>query len=431
MSDRDHDLLATSVAALDLDRLETPFYVYASDLLAGRAARLVACFDGLFTPSYAIKSNPNLEVLRIVMSQLNHIDASSAFEVERALAIGLAPEQISWSGPGKREAELRRLAGRGINIVVESLDEVEMLASVCAAQGVRQDVLLRINPDHVPKGFGASMSGKPSQFGIDEPQLPDAIRAIEAQDALRLTGFHAYTGSMCLSPEPIAENVANLCAIFARAADLASNPPEKLIFGAGFGISLHEGQEPLDIDRVRELVAPHIDALAGNPRLAGAERLLEIGRWISGPSGALVARVLSAKTSRGLPIAVCDAGFNNHLAACGMMGSVFQKNYPFRVLRHQGDDAPVDQMLAGPLCTSIDQLARKIALPLLAKGDVLAVLMSGAYGLTASPTRFISHPEPAEYVLENGQLRDVSESALNHPGSIGAARRESRHDASA
>jgi diaminopimelate decarboxylase len=101
-----------------------------------------------------------------------------------------------------------------------------------------------------------------------------------------------------------------------------------------------------------------------------------------------------------------------------MMGSVFQKNYPFEVLQHQGDPAPVEQMLAGPLCTSIDQLSRKITLPLLAKGDVLAVLMSGAYGLTASPTRFISHPEPAEYMIEDGNLRDISESALNLPGTI-------------
>lgn len=184
----------------------------------------------------------------------------------------------------------------------------------------------------------------------------------------------------------------------------------------------YDGQKSLDIEAVRDLVAPVIAQLAADPDLGGAKRLLELGRWISGPAGALVTSVLSAKISRGLPIAVCDAGFNNHLAACGMMGSVFQKNYPFRVIRcDRGRDDPVEQMLAGPLCTSIDQLSRKIVLPPLARGDVLAVLMSGAYGLTASPTRFISHPEPAEYALEaDGSLRDISESRLNMPGSLAA-----------
>lgn len=408
----------SKLSALDLNKIETPFYIYDSEELSQRATQVKTTFEGLLAPSYAIKSNPNLQVLRSVMSQLDHIDASSAMEVERALAIGLDPSQITWSGPGKRDRELRDYAGLGLTIVVESSDEIEMLDTICAEKGIQQDVLLRINPDHVPKGFGASMSGKPSQFGVDEPEVPAVIADIDARASLRLTGFHAYTGSMCLAPEPIAENIENLCAIFSRAAECANTPPEKLIFGAGFGIPLHDGQVPLDIEQVRALIAPHIEALAQDPRLGAATRLLELGRWISGPSGALVTRVLSAKVSRGLPIAVCDAGFNNHLAACGMMGSVFQKNYPFEVLQHQGDPAPVEQMLAGPLCTSIDQLSRKITLPLLAKGDVLAVLMSGAYGLTASPTRFISHPEPAEFMIEDGTLRDISESALNHPGTI-------------
>lgn len=410
--------MISRLAELDISAHPTPFYVYDMELLADRAEMLAKLFDDLVKPSYAIKSNPNLAVMRQVMTRLEHIDASSAMEVERALSIGLDPIQITWSGPGKRVSELERLSGRGISIVLEAEDEIEMLAKICAARDCQQDVLLRINPDHVPKGFGASMSGKPSQFGVDEPQAPQAIARIMAAPSLRLVGFHAYTGSMCLSPEPIAENIANLCAIFRRAAEVAGIKPKKLIFGAGFGIPLHDGQEPLNITQVRDLMAPHFVALAKDPLLGGAERLLEIGRWVSGPAGALVTSVLSAKISRGLPIVVCDAGFNNHLAACGMMGGVFQKNYPFAVLRHHGCPEPVEQMLAGPLCTSIDQLSRKIALPLLARGDILAVLMSGAYGLTASPTRFISHPEPREYALESGLLRDISESGLNHPGSL-------------
>ncbi len=404
---------------LDFDRIGTPCYIYDFTALDCRIDRLSQLFEGMFQPSYAVKSNPNLALLQRIAGQVPFIDASSAHEVERALSVGVAPERITWSGPGKRHRDLSAIAGRGVTIVVEAEDEIDQLAAICAGFDAPQPVILRINPDHVPRGFGASMSGKPSQFGIDQPRANHAIDRIMAASGLRLIGFHAYTGSMCLSPEPIAENIANLATIFRAATLHAGIRPEKLIFGAGFGVPYHAGQEPLDVGAVQALTAPVIRDLAADPLLSGAHRLLELGRWITAPCGALVTSVLSAKQSRGLRIAVCDAGFNNHLAACGMMGAVFQKNYPIVVLRRTGaDHAPVEHMLAGPLCTTIDQLARKIDLPPLSRGDVLAVMMSGAYGLTASPTRFISHPEPAEYALENGALHDISESRLNWPGSL-------------
>lgn len=413
------ELPISDLQKLDFDTVETPCYIYDFAALDRRIERLSRLFDGLFRPSYAVKSNPNLALLRRIAAQVPFIDASSAHEVERALSVGVAPERITWSGPGKRNRDLTAIAGRGVTIVVEAEDEIDQLTAICAGFAAPQPVILRINPDHVPRGFGASMSGKPSQFGIDQPNANDAIDRIMAAPGLRLIGFHAYTGSMCLSPEPIAENIANLVTMFRAATLHAGIRPEKLIFGAGFGVPYHAGQEPLDVEAVRTLVAPVISQLAEDPVLSGAHRLLELGRWITAPCGALVTSVLSAKESRGLRIAVCDAGFNNHLAACGMMGAVFQKNYPIVPLRRAADDGdPVAHMLAGPLCTTIDQLARKIDLPPLSRGDVLAVMMSGAYGLTASPTRFISHPEPAEYALENGALRDISESRLNWPGSL-------------
>lgn len=411
--------LVTSPLVPELARLETPFYVYDFDVLDARATWLKTVFGDLLSPSYAIKSNPNLAVIRRIANTFDQVDASSAHEVERALSCGLKPEQITWSGPGKRQSELTALAGQGVTIVIESEDEIELLADICRDLSKQQPVLLRINPDHVPKGFGASMSGKPSQFGIDQSKVPQAIARIQARSELRLTGFHAYTGSMCLSPEPIAQNIQNLCEIFRQAVTEAGIIPEKLIFGAGFGIPLHDGQETLDIEQVRDQIAPHLRLVADDPVLGQAERVLELGRWVTGPSGALITTVLSAKTSRDLRIAVCDAGFNNHLAACGMMGSVFHKNYPFAVLgRSDSGDEPVDHMLAGPLCTTIDQLSRKISLAPLVRGDMLAVLMSGAYGLTASPTRFISHPEPGEYAMSKGELTDITESRLNNLGSL-------------
>src|SRR6185437_15285837 len=114
---------------------------------------------------------------------------------------------------------------------------------------------------------------------------------------------------------------------------------------------------------------------------------LEMGRWLVGPSGWLLTSVIAEKNSRRVHFRLCDAGFNNHLAACGMMGTVIRRNWRLHNLSNpQGP--PHAYTLAGPLCTSIDLLASDLTLPELRVGDVVAVENSGAYGLGASPTRF-------------------------------------------
>ena len=133
------------------------------------------------------------------------------------------------------------------------------------------------------------------------------------------------------------------------------------------------------------------------------------GIWLGQP---VLTRVVNVKESRGTRIAVCDAGFNNHLAACGMMGAVIRRNWPISKVTGSADQELVEHTLAGPLCTSIDTLGTKVLLPRLQRGDVLAIGSSGAYGLSASPTRFISHPEPREWLVDAtqpGGLVDVTE----------------------
>ncbi len=148
-----------------------------------------------------------------------------------------------------------------------------------------------------------------------------------------------------------------------------------------------------------------------SPRFAGTECLLEIGRYLTGPHGYLLTQVVAAKHSRGTDIRMCDAGFNNHLSACGMMGTVIRRNWRIANLR-PGKREAGNYLLVGPLCASFDQLAAQLELPETDVGDYLAIEASGAYGLTASPTRFISHPEPREYLVQDGDpppLQDVSE----------------------
>lgn len=402
------DLLAAAAA------LGTPLYVYDLDAVRARLARLREAFGSQFGVSFAIKSNPNLALLRGLAPLVDTFDVSAFAEVERAIAAGCEAERITFCGPGKRAEEVRRAVRLGIGyLVVESLHEARLADRFAGELGCRQTVLLRINPATSPRAFGVNMSGKPSQFGIDEEEMEAAIAVVAGLPHLDLAGFHIYSGSNSLSVEGLAENFAILTDIFRRAVAHWGGTPRKLIFGAGFGVPYLPSDEELDLAALAGEVLPGIAALRAEPAFAGARLELELGRWLVGPCGWLLSSIIGAKASRGTEIRICDAGFNNHLAAYGMMGSVIRRNW--RIANLSNPDGETGRYtVVGPLCTTIDTLATKLELPITSIGDVISIENSGAYGLTSSPTRFISHPEPREALLESGKLTDVSESLLNH-----------------
>ncbi len=392
----------------------TPLYLYDLDILQARLKILSGLFGDRFGLSYAIKANPNLAVLRAIRPWLSTFDASSLAEVERAIAAGMTPARITFSGPAKRPEEIARAIRLGLGeLVVESLGEAIHADGLARAEGRVQTILVRINPARIPRGFGASMAAMPSQFGVDEEEIDHILPRIAALPGLRLAGFHIYSGTNSRKPEAIAENFQIFADIFRHAQRITGITPERLVFGSGFGIPYLPGEEALDHMALPALVNPVIDALKAEPAFAATRCNLELGRWLVGPAGWLLTRVIAAKQSRGAEIRMCDAGFNNHLAAASMMGAVIPRNWVFDNLTN-AEGAPGRYTLTGPLCTSIDRLAGDIRLPEVRCGDVLSIAMSGAYGLTASPSRFISHPEPREVVTRGGMLEDVSESLLNH-----------------
>ena len=387
----------------------TPCYVYFIDEVRQRVQALKSVLGGRFEISYAVKANPNVGLLRGLRPDVALLDVSSAGELQRALSSGCPAAHISFSGPAKRDVELQAAAESGCEIVCESADEAEALSQLGEARGSPLKILLRLNPSRMPRRFGISMAGRPSQFGIDEEDLPEQLPRLVRLRGVELAGFHIYSGTNCLDADAIAENFAFFIELFAQAAQLAGCRPRKLVFGSGFGIPYFADEMPLELGALAERINPQIDALQADPTLAGAQCVLEMGRWLVGPAGYLLTQVIGAKRSRGVDIRLCDAGFNNHINAAGMMGTVIRRNWPFTHLSPQVDAPRRSYMLVGPLCTTADVLASQIELPEIRKGDVLAIGASGAYGLSASPARFISHPVPAEFIVDDGAITDVSE----------------------
>jgi diaminopimelate decarboxylase len=387
------------------------------DFLKQRAEDTKKAFANHFKISYAVKANPNLTVLRRIKESAELLDISSGGELDRAIKAQWDPAKISFTGPGKTDAELRAAVdGRIGYVIVESVSEAERLSTIAGSSGTIQPVLVRISPARMPAGFGVSMSGRPTPFGIDEEDVEPALDRIFKLENVSVKGFHIYAGTQCLKDDAIAENYENYIRIFTELCAKYDLKPDKLVFGSGLGIPYHEGDRPLDIASVARRTNPSLNALRRTERFAATDLVLEIGRYLIGEAGYYLTRVVNIKNSRGATICLCDGGMHQHLAASGHLGSVIPRNYGmFRVRRN--DEATEAELctyeLAGPLCTSIDRIGHKVKLPLIRVGDVISIECSGAYGLTSSPVHFISHELPKEILVEmvDGRLNavDISE----------------------
>jgi diaminopimelate decarboxylase len=389
----------------------TPCFVYFMDQVYDRVRSIREAFGGRLGVSYAMKCNPHPEILKRMKERVETLDISSGGELKAALRVGWPADRISFTGPAKLPGDLEAAAAHGIgDVILESVREARLLSEAAGRAGRSQRVLVRVAPKKVPKGFGVNMAGKPCQFGIDEEDLDPALDEIKALPHLRLSGFHIYSGTQCLKPDALAENYEIFLDIFQRFAASHEVTPEKLILGSGIGIPYHDGDKSVDLAPVAERVNPLLDALKGQPRFARAALLLETGRYLIGEAGVYMTRVVSRKQSRGAQIATCDGGMNHHLGACGHLGMVLHRNYQmFKVSPVRPDAAEQAYDLFGPLCTTIDTLGRGVKFPGLEVGDVIGVRCSGAYGVTASPLNFISHPPPGEVLVETRDGRAVVE----------------------
>jgi len=396
-------------------RFRTPCYVYFMEDIAARCAALRQAFAERFRISYAVKANPNVGLLQRLRAHADTLDISSVGEMQRARRAGWPPQRMSFTGPGKRPQELAAAVTQGIgHIIVESVHEARTVSQIARECGTHQDILVRLSPRRIARGFGLNMAGKPSQFGIDEEDLDGAFTVLKTLPNLRIRGFHIYSGTQCLDANALVEHFEICCELFRQCATRHALTPHVLIFGSGFGIPYYPGQEAFDLGHLAARVNPVLDALLQDDRFGHAICMLETGRYLVGEAGIFMTQVIRIKVSRGTRIAICDGGMHHHLAACGHLGTVFQRNYRiFKVNASVDTDATATYELVGPLCTTIDTLGHGVELPTLVEGDLIGIQCSGAYGLTVSPIHFISHPPPKEIVVESAQgqlcVEDISQ----------------------
>ena len=375
---------------------QTPFYAYDRAALRARVAHLRQVLPPSVKLHYAMKANPMPAVVGFMAGLVDGIDVASGGELKVALDAGADPQEVSFAGPGKRDAELRQAVASRVLINIESPREVGVLARLSQELGLPARVALRVNPDFELKGSGMKMGGGPKQFGVDAEQMPTMLAEV-GRAGLAFEGFHLFAGSQNLRSESICEAQLKSYELALRLAEHAPGPVRFLNLGGGFGIPYFPGEQRLDIQPIGD----NLRALAARAaqEMPQASLVIELGRYLVAEAGVYVTRVVDRKVSRGLVYLITDGGLNHHLAASGNFGQVVRKNYPVTVGNRMASEATEQASVVGPLCTPLDLLADRMTLPVAQEGDLVVVFQSGAYGASASPQAFLGHAPCLEVLV--------------------------------
>ncbi len=396
---RDGQLLIADKTMADIaEQLgQTPFYVYDKSIINQAVETLRQSLPKRIHLHYAIKANPLDTVVNHLASLTDGLDVASAGELSIALNSGVEPSTISFAGPGKTDAELKKAIAVGVTINMESVKEMRRIAEIGRKLGKTPRVSIRVNPDFELKTSGMKMSGGPKPFGIDAEKVPDILNELRNLP-LDFQGFHIFCGSQNLKADAIIEAQSKTFALAETLTQHWGKAIAWLNIGGGLGVPYFPGEQRIELDPIADNLAHLLEQYQHS--FSHTEIVMELGRYLVAESGLYVSQVIDIKTSRGETFVVTDGGLHHHLAASGNFGQVIRKNYPVAIANRMDTNTSKEVIsIVGPLCTPLDILAHKMELPKVQVGDYVVIFQSGAYGASASPQGFLGHPSVKEVLL--------------------------------
>jgi diaminopimelate decarboxylase len=379
-------------------RFGTPLYVYDLDVVTRQLEALRAVLPPVFDLAYAVKANPALAVIAHLGGHGLGADVASAGELASVVKAGIAPSSVVFTGPGKRDDELLQAVRAGVRaITVESAGELARLEAIAERTERVVPVLLRVSAGEAAglervRLVGDDGSGK---FGMDRRDLIEVARRAIASPRLELLGLHAFGASNLLDAGALAEHIRWTVSAAADLSRQAGFPLRVVDVGGGLGIAYDPHEDGLDLVGLGVRLAELAEAWAADPWTRDMRILLEPGRFLVGPAGAYLARVVDRKTVGRETVIVLDGGIH-HLIRPALTG----QEHRVRALGHgvnRERSWPVT--VAGPLCSGLDVFTRHAILAPPDVGELVAVLDAGAYGYTESMPFFLSHPVPAEVAI--------------------------------
>jgi diaminopimelate decarboxylase len=377
----------------------TPTWVYSAGTLRRRFRALRAALDDAALACdihFAVKANPNLAVLRTLAAEGAGADIVSEGELRAALAAGIPPAHIVFSGVGKTMAELRFAIAQGIGqINAESAAEIAMIAAAADALNATVDVAIRVNPDVDAKTHAKITTGRSeNKFGIAIADAPELYARMSATPGIRPAGIAVHIGSQITSGMSAYAAAYRALADLVRALRAAGHVVDRVDCGGGLGIPYRD--EP----------APSPAALAGAIRTTlgnlGVTLMVEPGRWIAGPAGVLLASVILQKRTGARRFVILDAAMSDLVRPA--MYDAWHGILPVAPQDHVATATPCD--VVGPVCETGDTFARNRGLPPLTPGSLVAFLDAGAYGAAMSST-YNARPLAAEVLVDGARFAVV------------------------
>jgi len=391
-----HELVCDGVPLSAIaDSVGTPVYVYSAATLRARYRDIDEAFgDYPHRLHYALKANSSLAIVREMRALGAAVDANSVWEIELARKAGIAAADIVFTGVGKTAAELECAVPIGLKAInVESAGELDRVEAIAARIGRVARVAIRVNPDIDAKSHPHISTGlKINKFGVPLEIARGLFSTIRSRAALTLVAVHLHVGSQITDVDPLARAAA-------LAADLSGQLREQgvtleyLDLGGGLGIAYDAGHVP----SIREYASALVDAV----RPTGLPIVIEPGRVVAGPAGALVARVIDLKPRNAVSdFAVIDAGMTE-LMRPALYGA-YHRIEP--VIARSAAERQYE--VVGPVCESSDVVGRDRTFPALAVGDLVAIRDAGAYG-AAMASNYNRRPLPPEVLVDDGAWRVI------------------------
>ena len=384
-------------------RFGSPLYVYDLTVIDRQVAALQSILPPVADLAYAVKANPALSIVAHLGRLGLGADVASAGELATAIRAGIEPGRIVMTGPGKRDDELHAATVAEIRAVtVESPGELARLEAIAARVGRRVPVLLRAAVTEDARLERVRLVGDDGagKFGMDAAGLHESARRASDSTWLELLGIHAFGASNVLDAGALVAHVASTARAARKLARRVGTTVRLVDAGGGLGIPYEPHEESLDLVGLGQGLTEITDPWAGDPLLRDARLLLEPGRFLVGPAGAYLARVVDRKTIDGSTIVILDGGVH-HLLRPALVGQEHRIRAVSGAAAKPGSRlGPVT--VAGPLCSGLDVFSQHAVMGTPEVGDLLAVLDVGAYGFTESMPLFLSHPSPAEVVVKDG-----------------------------
>ena len=369
----------------------TPLYVYSAATIVSRYRAVDAAFASHpHAMHYALKANSTLAIARLLRGLGSAADANSGGEIDVALRAGFIPPQIVFTGVGKTPAELEQAVDLGVKTInAESDGELERIDAIARARQTRTRVALRVNPDIDARSHPHISTGlKTNKFGIPIDDVREIARKAAGRPGLELVGLHSHVGSQITDLSPLRRAAEALVTLSRELRDDGVTI-EHLDLGGGLGISYDGSAAPTAED--------YAGALLPAVKDSGLSIILEPGRSIVGPAGALLTSVVDVKEQAGGKLfVILDAGMTELIRP--MLYNAFHRIEP--VVARGGPEMICD--MVGPLCETSDTLGRDRRLARPVVGDVFAVLDAGAYGAVMA-SNYNRRTMPAEVMVDKGR----------------------------